>query len=82
MAELKEALILTNDKSTLLKEVEGQLTVEHQYIGEATYTMVVDEAIRGDYRTANGMFPAALSMWPGLKIKECIPHLRHAHGSK
>ena len=59
MAELKEALILTNDKSTLLKEVEGQLTVEHQYIGEATYTMVVDEAIRGDYRTANGMFPAA-----------------------
>tara|TARA_R100001480_G_scaffold47789_1_gene60809 strand:+ start:1595 stop:2041 length:447 start_codon:yes stop_codon:yes gene_type:complete len=59
MAELKEALILTNDKSTLLKEVEGQLTVEHMYAGESVFTKVVDEAIRGDYRTASGMFPGA-----------------------
>ena len=59
MAELKVALQLANDKLTPLKEVEGQLTVEHQFRGESAYTMVVDEAIRGDYRTASGMFPAA-----------------------
>lgn len=59
MAELKVALQLANDKLTPLKEVEGQLTVEHQYAGESAFTKVVDEAIRGDYRTASGMFPGA-----------------------
>ena len=59
MAELKVALQLANDKLTPLKEVEGQLTVEHMYAGESAFTKVVDEAIRGDYRTTSGMFPAA-----------------------
>ena len=59
MSELKVALQLANDKLTPLKEVEGQLTVEHQYEGESAFTKVVDEAIRGDYRTATGMFPGA-----------------------
>lgn len=67
MAELKVALELANDKLTPLKEVEGQLTVSHKYVGESAYTKVVDEAIRGDYRTASGMFPAAPT---GKEIKE------------
>jgi len=67
MAELKVALELANDKLTPLKEVEGQLTVSHKYVGEAAYTKVVDEAIRGDYKTVTGMFPAAPA---GKKIEE------------
>jgi len=67
MAELKVALELANDKLTPLKEVEGQLIVEHKYVGETAYTKVVDEAIRGDYRTATGMFPGAPT---GKKIEE------------
>lgn len=59
MAELKVALQLANDKFTPLKEVEGQLTVEHKYKGDVAYTTVVDEAIRGDFKTVTGMFPAA-----------------------
>ena len=67
MAELKVALELTNDKLTPLKEVEGQLTVSHLYAGDQAFTTVVDEAIRGDYRTATGMFPGAPT---GKEIEE------------
>lgn len=67
MAELKVALELANDKLTPLKEVEGQLKVEHKYVGDVSYTMVLDEAIRGKYLTENGKLPAAPA---GKEIEE------------
>ena len=59
MSELKTALVLVNDKKTALKEVEGQLKVEYQYVGEVEFTTVVDEKIRGDFKTTSGEFPEA-----------------------
>ena len=35
------------------------MTVSHLYAGYQAFTTVVDEAIRGDYRTASGIFPGA-----------------------
>lgn len=67
MSELKTALVLVNDKRTPLKEVEGQLKVEYQYAGEAEFTKVVDEQIRGDFKTISGQFPEAPA---GKEIKE------------
>lgn len=57
MAEEKVALQLVNEKQTPLKEVEGKLEVEYFYVGEAQPVKVVDEQIRGEFKTVDGKLP-------------------------
>jgi len=58
MAEDKVALQLVNEKDTPLKELEGKLEIEYFYVGQEQPEKVVDEQIRGEFRTPDGKFPA------------------------